>query len=317
MSVRHIVHWVHHPLSPGLSKDLFGEEGMNRTPYMLLIFFIIVLPVIGSAAPVGNIGDPVLWNPGPFQTEGGLSVITTLTYERQTNRLPSQITRFAWANPEGTPPEERHYPQTRWSKNTMDIFGVKLGIPFRDKVVVYGVIGSSDLTVNLHYEDWTVSRKFESNDTFESGPGVFFGIGTSLIIQRGEYQKIPLTLGMDMSYRRYSIEENRIGGEGLYYSSTLDEFQLAFCLSAEAENFSPYIGVKVASITGTEDYINKNYATNYFDEGYIHYNQDITWSKNLGYFMGVTTSIKGFVTVGIEFRGGDENAMGINATTRF
>lgn len=292
---------------------------MNRTPYMLLIFFIFitVLPVIGSAAPVGNIGDPVLWNPGPFQTEGGLSLITTLTFERQTNRLPEQITRFGWANPEGTPPEVYHYPQTRWSKNTFNTLGVKLGVPLRDKAVLYGVMGESDITVGLHYEDWTVSRKYESNDTFESGPGIYFGLGTSLIIQRGEYQKIPLTLGMDISYRRYSIEENRIAGEGLYYSSTLDEFQLAFCLSAEAKNYSPYFGVKVASITGTEEYINKNYETNYFDEGYIHYNQDITWSKNLGYFFGVTTSIKGLVTLGLEFRGGDENAMGFNATARF
>lgn len=290
---------------------------MTRMPYMLMILFIIVLPVIGSAAPVGNIGDTMLWNPGPFQKEGGISLITTLIFESQTNRLPEQITRFGWTNPNVSPLEQRHYPQTRLSKNTLNTFGMKIGMPIKDKAVIYGILGLSDLTIDLHYEDWTVSRSFESDNTFESSPELFYGIGTSIVMHRGEYKKIPLTIGLDVSYRRYSIDENRLKEEGVSYSSTLDEFQLAFCLSAEAEGYSPYLGVKVASITGTEDYINKNYETKYFDEGYIHYTQDIVWSKNIGYFFGVTTSIKDMVTVGLEFRRGNENAIGLNATTRF
>lgn len=284
---------------------------------MLLIFIILTLPVSGSAAPVGNIGDPMLWNPGPFQTEGGRSVITTLFYENQTNRLPMQLTRFAWTNPDITPAEERHYSQTRSSKNNLKTAGLKIGMPLKEMAMVYGVIGASEMTVNFKYTDWTVSRDFSADSEFESGPVVFFGIGTNLIMQRGEFRKIPLTLGMDVSYRRYTIDDDRIAGEGLAYSASFNEVQLAFCLSADAKDFSPYLGIKVASITGSEDYTNNNHATKYFDEGYVHYNQDITWSKNLGYFMGVTTSIKGIVTVGLEFRGGNENAMGINATTRF
>lgn len=290
---------------------------MNRTPYMLLVFFIVMLPFIGTAAPVGNIGDPMLWNPGPFQTEGGLSLITTLTCESQTNRLPEQMTRFPWTNPTSSTAEQRHYSQTRFSKNTLNTLGMKMGIPIKDTVEIYAVFGTSDSTINFHYTDWTVSRSYESIDTFESGPDIYYGLGSSIIMQRGEYQEIPLTFGMDISYRRYSIEEDRLKAEGLSYSSTLNEIQLAFCLSAKAELFSPYLGVKVASITGTEDYINQNVTTYYFKEEYIHYTQDITWSKNIGYYFGATTSIKGLVTVGLEFRGGDENAWGINATTRF
>lgn len=284
---------------------------------MLLIFIILTLPVSGSAAPVGNIGDPMLWNPGPFQTEGGLSVITTLFYENQTNRLPLQLTRFAWSNPDVIPLEERHYAQTRRSKNNLKTSGLKMGIPLKEMAMVYGVIGASDMTVNIHYEDWTVSRSFSVDNEFNSGPGVFFGIGANLVMQRGEFHKIPLTFGMDASYRHYTIDEDLMAGDGIAYSASFDEVQIAFCLSAEAKDYSPYFGIKVASITGSEDYTNNNYNTSYFDEGYVHYKQDITWSKNLGYFMGVTTSIKGVVTVGLEFRGGDENAMGINATTRF
>ena len=290
---------------------------MNRTPCMLLIFFMFALPAIGLAAPVGNIGDPMLWNPGPFQKQGGFSFITTLVCERQTNHLPEQVTRFGWTNPNSSPLEQRHYPQTRLSKNTLDILGLKVGVPVRDRAVVYAVVGVSEATIDLHYEDWTVSRSFASNDTFESGPDVYYGLGASIVLQRGEYKKIPWTAGMDLSWRRYSIEEDKFQTEGLSYSSTLDEIQLAFSVSAEIERFSPYFGVKVASITGTEDYINKNYTTYYFEEKYIHYTEDITWSKNIGYFMGVTTAIKGLMTVGLEIRGGDENALSINATTRF
>jgi hypothetical protein len=284
---------------------------------MLLIFIILMLPASGSAAPVGNIGDPMLWNPAPFQTEGGLSVITTFFYEDQTNKLPSQITRFAWSNPDVIPLEERHYSQTRISNNNLKTSGLKIGVPLKEMAMVYGIVGASDMTVKFQYEDWTVSRTFAVNNEFNSGPDVFFGIGSSLVMHRGEYRNIPLTMGMDVSYRHYTIEEDRMAGEGLAYSAAFDEIQFAFCLSADAKDFSPYFGLKVASITGSEDYTNDNHATKYFDEGYIHYTRDITWSKNLGYFMGVTTSIKGVVTVGLEFRGGDENAMGINATTRF
>lgn len=290
---------------------------MNRIPYMLLIFIILTLPVSGSAAPVGNIGDPMLWNPGPFQTEGGRSVITTLFYENQTNHLPSQMTRFAWTNPDITPPEERHYYQTRNSKNNLKTAGLKVGMPIKERAIVYGIIGTSDMTVNYHYKDTTVSWDYEEMNKFNSGIGIIFGLGTNIVMERGEFRKIPLTLGMDVSYRHYAIDDDRMGGDGLAYSASFNEVQLAFCLSADAKDFSPYLGIKVASITGSEDYKNNNHDTSYFTEGYIHYNQDITWSKNIGYFMGVTTSIKGVVTMGLEFRGGDENAMGINATTRF
>ena len=221
---------------------------MNRTSCMLpgLIIIIIALtfalPPVGSAAPCGNIGDPMLWNPGPFQKQGGLSLITSLLYESQTNRLPEQITRFAWTDPDTQPLEERHYPQTRWSKNTLETLGVKLGVPFKDKAVFYAVAGKSDMSVDLHYEDWTVGRGFESDNSF-SGSDTFYGAGADVVIQRGIFHEIPLTLGMDISYRHYSVEEDRIAAEGLAYSAEFDEVQLAVSLSADMKRFSPYMGV--------------------------------------------------------------------------
>jgi len=285
---------------------------------MLLICFCILLPIAVCAAPVGNIGDPALWNPGPFQKDGGISIITTVSFDRQVNDLPEQITRFPWTNPNISPPEQRHYPQTRKSKNTMDTMGLKVGAPINDSSIIYALLGTSTSTINFDYSDWTVSRSYASHDTFESGPDLYYGMGASFVMHRGEYKgDIPVTFGMDITYRRLTIEEDRFKSEGISYASTLDEVQLAFCLSANMPTYSPYMGVKVASITGSEDYTNRNYSTLYFNEGFIHYTEDITWSKNIGYFVGVTMNIKELFSLGLEIRAGDEKGLGINVTSRF
>jgi hypothetical protein len=290
---------------------------MNRNPIMRLTLIILLIPVIGFAAPVGNIGDPLLWTPGPLQKESGLSLVTGFILDFQKNDLPEQLTRFPWTNPDTLPPEERHYPQWRWSNNSLKTYGVKIGVPYKDVAVIYTVLGMSEADVDFYFKDRTVSWDFMTGSSFTSGPDLFYGIGAGIVIQRGEYYKVPLTLGMDVSYRRYSVDEDKQAANGTAYKANLDEVQLAFCLSAEAGNFSPYVGFKVASITGHETYINRNFESSYYGEGYIHYNQNITWSKDIGYFIGVTTSMQGKMSLGIEVRGGDERAFGVNATKRF
>lgn len=293
---------------------------MNRLSCKLLIVYIaslfFFLSEAGFAAPVGNIGDPMLWNPGPFRQKGGLSLIVSTIFEKQTNNLPDQITRFVWTNPDITPLEERHYKQLRSSKNKLKTMGAKIGVPYKDSAVFYTSIGSADATVDFHYEDWTISRVFAQDKSF-SDTNVYFGFGTSFILHKADYKLAPVTLGMDISYRHFSIEEDRLSADGIYYSSDLDELQLALCLSTKIKQLIPYAGFKAASITGKEEYTNRNNRTSYFSKGYIDYKEDITWSKNIGYFIGVTTSVKGIVSVGIEFREGDERALGLTATTRF
>jgi hypothetical protein len=290
---------------------------MTRRHHMLFVLFVILTPLSGMASPVGNIGDPLVWDYGPLQLKGGPPLVLSVFYDTQTNRLPEQVTRFIWADPTSVPLQDRHFQQTRSSRTELTVMGIKLGVPFGDRVLVYGLAGSLEASIDFHYGDWTVWRSFEIDAHFESDPDVFYGIGTSLILERFTYRDTLFTLGLDLSYRRYTIEQDRLAEAGLSYASTLDEIQLGFNLSADMNGFSPYLGVKVASITGTEDYIDRNGWTDYSGEGYIHYNQDIEWSKNVGYVMGVTTAIKGWFTLGLEARGGDENALGFNATTRF
>lgn len=291
---------------------------MKQKTCMLMVALGLLFP----AGPVfsGPVGNPHesallarLWESLPTP-----SLITTAFYDEQVNYLPGQTRRFPWTNPSVSPPEERHYPQTRSSKNTLSVFGVKLGFPIKDKAVVYGIAGSGTADIDFHYEDWTVGRTFKADDSFASGLGTFYGIGATFIMHDGVYENnIPFRLSMDMSYRRYEMADNRLEDSGTAYECTLDEIQLAFILSAQMETFSPYAGVKVASITGHESYTNTNYNTDYYESGYIDYEDDITWSKDIGYFAGITKPITRCLSVNLEWRGGDEQGMGAQISARF
>lgn len=276
---------------------------------------LILWPGTVFAAPVGNIGQ----GSSLFRDNPSILFATSIIADHQKNTFLKQITRFPWTNPGISPPEERHYQQIRQSKTTINTLGAKLGLSILDKGSVYALVGTSVSSIDLTYEDWTVERGFNLSESFDSGPELFYGLGASLILHRGEYKKIPLTFGMDVSYRRLTIEEDRLNkvAEQTFYHSDLDEIQLAFCLSADLKRWSPYVGAKVASITGTEEYINRLEDSDYYPEGYIHYNEDITWSKNIGFAAGVTTSITEGLSVGLEVRFGDEQGLGLNATARF
>lgn len=277
-----------------------------------------MLPLGVSAAPVGNLYDPALWDVRPFDHSSPLSLIVGVDLDRQKNTLPEQIRRFPWTNPNSSPAEERHYPQTRYSRNTLSTTGVKIGKPLSGNALIYGLAGVSDAKIGFHYEDWTVSRTFESDDTFRSGPDVYYGVGASFLMHTETWDStVPWALAMDVKYRRFDIEEDKRTANGTAYACTLDEIQIAFSVSARLSSFSPYIGVKVASITGEETYINENYSTAYFPEGYIHYEDKITWFKNIGYLAGASMDIGEWFSLGLEVRTGDEKGLGINATTRF
>lgn len=276
-----------------------------------------MLPLSASAAPVGNLYDPALWDVRPFDHSSPLSLIVGVELDRQDNVLPAQIRRFPWTDPTGAP-EERHYPQTRSSRNILTTTGVKIGKPVSDLAQIYALVGSCESDVDFHYEDWTVSRSFSSDDSFRSGPDMYYGIGATFLMHTATYDNtIPWALAMDIKYRRFDIKDDKRTENGTSYACTLDEIQIAFALSARLSSFSPYAGVKVASITGEETYINENYNSAYFPQGHIHYEDKIIWFKNIGCHAGVTMDIFEWFSLGLEVRFGDEKGMGIQAMTRF
>jgi hypothetical protein len=288
---------------------------MKRARY-LIFFCIVILPFSAVAAPVGNIGDEAIWHFKLIQNTLELSPVTCLSFDVQTNHLPVQITRFPWTNPTILPAEQRHYPQTRWSKNTLTSVGTQIGVPIFKTAFVYALVGATNSKINFHYEDWTVSRTYSRDDEFSSGPDVYYGLGSTIIMQQF-LEPVPLIIGMDIKYKRFSLDDDNILSNKTSYSCTLNEIQLALNLSAKIDDWSPYCGVKVSSITGKESYIDQNNESYYFSEGYVHYQNDITWSKDLGFFVGITKYFGSIFSAGLEIRFGDEKGMGINASTRF
>jgi hypothetical protein len=291
---------------------------MTHTRHLIITCFLMLNAHFAAAAPVGNIGDRAIWNPGFFENGGPFSIIATLRANSQTNDLPVQKSRFNWANPNTTPAETRVYSQTRRSRNTLDNLGIQIGIPLNDSAYVYSLIGASQSRIVLHYTDWTVSRSFSRVDTFTSGPDVYYGVGAAFVMLRETYENhIPLTFGMTAQYLRYSLSDDQLETNNVSYSCSLSEIQLGLCLSTNIGPYSPYLGAKAASLTGKEDYVDKNDASAYFPEGYVHYTNDITWFKNIGYFIGVSRYFNDMVSVGLEIRFGDEEGLGLTATTRF
>lgn len=290
---------------------------MNYARYLIIAILVLLRPWSINAAPVGNIGDEALWTSGILSKGFKFPFITSIIIDRQTNDLPVQVNRFNWTDPSVSPLEERTYSQTRWSRYTLDSLGLKIGIPVNDMTCIYGIVGDCNTMIDLHYEDWTVSRVFKRNDSFSSENDFFYGIGATIIMQRIDYAKIPLTIGMDIKYRHFENSSDKLSSNLTAYSSTLDEVQIAVSLSAKLEYLSPYIGWKVANLTGHETYIDQNDFTSYFSEGYVHYSNAIVTSRNIGYCVGATKYISRLFSVGFEVRFGDERGLGINTTTRF
>jgi hypothetical protein len=285
---------------------------------MTLICLALTPPPRLYSAPVGNPADEALWAPGYLQSTSGLSATACISIDSQINKLPQQIRRVPWLDTNSGETNARYYSQIRESKNTLNAFGVQIGIPIHNNSTVYGLIGTCKSKIDFSFQDWTIDRTFLSSYSFKSGPDLYYGVGASIIIDQNEIiSEIPLTFAMDVKYRRFSLTDEKITVDSISYKCTLNEIQLAFVLSTKLDFFSPYFGFKVASMTGSETYIDKNYSTNYYPDGYIEYSDDITWSKNVGLFIGATKYFNDAFSVGIELRGGNERGTMVNATTRF
>lgn len=282
------------------------------------MFLGIFITIPLSAAPVLNIGDPSVRSPGILGFSGLPSVVATVSVFTQDNDLPIQKTRFNWTNPDSSTTETRAYNQNRSSANTMTLSGLRIGVPFDRSYFFYANLGASRSKINFHYEDWTVSRSFSRDDTFTSGPDPYYGIGFSAVMSSWNIAgKYPLSFGLDAQYTRFEFSDDRTAENNVAYSCRLEEVQLGFILSAVVNGYSPYIGVKADSLTGNEDYTDKNDTSPYYPEGYVHYSKDIGWFKGIGYSVGVSRYFLDRFSLGAEIRFGDEKGWGINSSTRF
>jgi len=286
------------------------------TTLLLLVHAVSVF-----CAPVGNIGDPAIWKDGLFTEAGSFSVFISAEYDSQDNTLAPQQRRIMWDDPRTAVEEVRHYEQIRSSKSTITSTGARLGVVISDYCTLYAISGVCDTDLTFYHTDTTMSFGFEIDNDFSSKSDLYYGFGTTVLLHRGTFNDIPLALGMDLKYRRFDFEDDRLTSDGLFYSATLDEIQLAIMLSADAGLFHPYAGARISSITGKEQYINKflneYIQSSWYPDGDINYKDDITWSKNLGFLAGVSVHLLETFSLNVESRFGDEEGLGFSATVKF
>ncbi|WP_300673953.1 hypothetical protein [Desulfoluna sp.] len=290
-----------------------------RRTITILSFSLLFLLHAASVfcAPVGNIGDPALWKDGLFTDAGSFSIFISAEYDSQDNTLDPQQRRIRWDDPRTQLDEERHYEQIRSSKSTMACTGGRLGVMLSDSWTLYALSGVCDTELTFYHTDTTINFGFELENDFESKSDFYYGVGTTVLLHQGTFSNIPLKLGMDLKYRRFDFEDDRLEADGLFYSATLDEFQLAVMLSAETGRIHPYAGARLSSITGKEHYINSTGKSYYYPAEHIDYRDDITWSKNIGFVAGASLHLLKSFSLNVESRFGDEEGYGVSATVKF
>ncbi|VVS91735.1 hypothetical protein [Desulfoluna spongiiphila] len=293
--------------------------GIRHTRTLLTATLLLFLHAAsGRCAPVGNIGDPALWNDRLFKAPGSRTLFISAEYDSQDNSLDDQQRRVRWDDPRSSTEEVRHYEQIRASESTFTCMGTRIGAVLTDAWTLYALTGVCDTELTFIHTDTTVNFGFETSSDFESDSDLYYGIGTTVLLHKGTFRgTVPLTLGMDITYRRFDFEDDSLSENGTFYSATLDEIQLAIVLAADFGRVHPYAGARISSITGNEHYINKTIESYWYPQGYIDYEDDITWTKNVGFVVGASVQLPGAISLTVESRLGDEEALGVSATVAF
>ncbi len=283
-----------------------------------LLNILLLVNTAVWAAPVGNTGNPFLWDDGLIVKSGAFHVMTALDFDYQKNILPAQINRFTWVDPRQATTETRHYRQVRSSENQYYCSGLKLGSMINESAIVYLMAGVFNTTVDLNYYDKTIDYDFTTNAKFKSDNDFYYGAGFSVLMFEGNYKKdTPVEIGLDLKYRNLTMEDDSLSSSGKFYSSTLDEIQMSLVVSAETGPVYPYLGFRISATLGEEHFIDRNQGSLYTGSGYIDYKNDITWFKNTGYVAGMSYYFKGLCLINFEVREGDEKGLGLSSTVKF
>lgn len=293
--------------------------GFKKTGTIVLFTLIFLVTATSVfCAPVGNIGDPGVWGEGLFFNKSKSSVFMAVEWDRQRNTLPNQQRMPRWDDPRTPLAEVRHYEQIRRSDNEFTCTTLKLGAVIGNSCSLYFLYGLCDSQIDLTLFDKTVDYGFYVNSSFQSDKDPFYGVGVSFVMHEGSlWDSIPIKTGIDIKYRRFDVEVDNLTENGTFYSTTLDEVQMALLISADAGWIHPYAGARISSTTGKEHYINQTISAPFYDTGTIDYEDDITWSKNMGYVVGAACAVTEGVSINVELRSGDEEAVGVSTSVRF
>ncbi len=266
----------------------------------LVVCLILVASVaVASAAPVGNIAIP-----SKGMLKKGMAVGDV--EDSQFSLVISPEMDFIF----------NRKLESRIGKNEFNFYGAKIGATVANKGLVYFLLGGGDVK-----QEFTISGqavKYDTNSAFIWGAG-----GTVVVWEYEPFvasmDEHMLRIGVDARYRRIELDVEELTVDGAAYMKTgttsvltsatyeANEWQIAPALSYQFNNFVPYIGVKYSDIDGDAKALVSG----------TEYKQDLKADGNIGVFGGIDIVMGNFVSINIEGRMIDEEALTLSANARF
>lgn len=230
------------------------------------------------AAPVGNPAEPVLLH-GKYPTK--FSLQTETVFKRKLEAGSSGQMRFSGTFHTG-----------------------KVSLYLGEKLDIYGLVGVYDGKVKDFISEYYI---------IDSKMDAAMGLGASYVLHEWEFANGICRLGADAKYRQYEpdIDTVKFYREAVTVSDTamtFKEWQLALGLAYQYKNFIPYVGVKYSDV---DAHIKFTHGANDRTDNDIA--SDNTW----GLFYGADVLVQDNISVNIEGRNMDENAVNVGLNVRF
>ena len=263
---------------------------MNKFCLVVAIFSLTLLFVISvNAAPVGNIAKPAM-----------LKSVIKLDKDAEAGGIVEG--EFDIGNDRKIKDED--------GDTEFRCYGGKIGAIFQNKFILYGLLG------NATYKEAFTDQG--SNVKIESKEDLAWGFGATAILYEMELKNSILRFGVDGRWRKTSLDIDKITIDNTVYTipsgsvtnMSLDysEWQFAGAASLEWSKLVPYVGVKYSKIDATAKATVSG--TNYADS-------DIKLKNSVGIFAGCDFLVMDSVSVNVEGRFVDEEAMTIGIAVRF
>jgi hypothetical protein len=198
-------------------------------------------------------------------------------------------------------------------KTSYNFYGSKLGIIFADRAMVYGLLGGANS--EWKYRDEGSDVKIKTKTDFA------WGVGATVILYEKDleiFDNTKLRFGVDGRYRQSKLDVDKVIIDGVTHKvpsgdvSSLEleyqDWQVAGAVSFQGKLITPYVGVKYSDMKA------KGKAT----VAGVTYESDSTRArKKFGVFVGGDIVMLDFVSLNVEGRFIDEEALTLGCMVRF
>lgn len=246
----------------------------------LLFVFIFSFSSFVSAAPVGNPSGPVLLD-GKYPTKFSLEAETVIDRELKTAASSGKKVKFYSL-----------------------FYTGKISLFVNNKVDAYVLIGTQESNVrNFVNEHYIINGKTD----------IAYGAGVSYIIYTTEIWNGIGRIGADVKYRQFQPDIDDLK----YYHETIPvnddkmifrEWQASLGFSYQYKKFVPYAGIKYSDLHARIKFRQDN---NLISE------TDIRSDNIIGLFAGLDVILNDFITLNMEVREFDEEALNLGMSIRF